>query len=492
MAASSFIGTFVEVQLSHGADLFGFITAVDPVAQTLSFRDPHTGHISTLSKGDIVNLQIKEAPLLDHPLTKDEADKLQAQADFHPAARELSQPPTKPAAAAVDHTIVRPHDEKQVQLKQQPKEKRKQKDKGAHIRSETPTRAAQHGQQQQQRQPNKSERSQEAQHSTCAAAYMKEFDFQANLDQFDKKKIWEEIRNSDKTDPSLLLVSHNRASIPVQLVRGPNGIGPVPIGGHRNGDNVSDSARVSRRQVGGAGVGDGGGARRRNGQEKLGNYEPVLSPSPPPVEERRADADAATSGTNYAFPPMDGHVAGKISARVDSETLRAELRELHFKLTLLQTLSGITIHEQGSSGTRSSNGSDHHQQEQAHRKYQCTVWKDHKAQAEARESGGLEGCLCFSVAATMQHQQKTKRTVASPLSAHTMSTDASSASAASQAQHVAVAIGGFRYLGPIAARSDATIIENMPAKYKQELSLRNETASIFFRRLRQAAFGEAG
>ncbi|KAN0064041.1 hypothetical protein ACQY0O_003647 [Thecaphora frezii] len=55
-----------------------------------------------------------------------------------------------------------------------------------------------------------------------------EFDFGAALAQFDKKKIWDEIRSSDQTDPATLLVSHNRiAGSPTPLARSRNGVGPV-------------------------------------------------------------------------------------------------------------------------------------------------------------------------------------------------------------------------------------------------------------------------
>ncbi|BFZ64302.1 enhancer of mRNA decapping [Saitoella coloradoensis] len=101
-----------------------------------------------------------------------------------------------------------------------------------------------------------------------------DFDFQLALGKFDKKKVFDEIRETDMTDPESLLVAHNRVGprkspAPLRKVRSPANGGPVPVpqgnyhhrdmvlkgGNHRDDwgssteeDTSDDDGRVSRRK----------------------------------------------------------------------------------------------------------------------------------------------------------------------------------------------------------------------------------------------------
>nr|KAJ3420660.1 enhancer of mRNA decapping [Polyrhizophydium stewartii] len=70
----------------------------------------------------------------------------------------------------------------------------------------------------------------------------KDFDFQASLSHFDKRRIFEELRQMDSTSPEARLVSHNRRQdelpppVPAALLgrNGANGSGEAPAAGHKH------------------------------------------------------------------------------------------------------------------------------------------------------------------------------------------------------------------------------------------------------------------
>ncbi|PWZ00495.1 hypothetical protein BCV70DRAFT_199775 [Testicularia cyperi] len=111
------------------------------------------------------------------------------------------------------------------------------------------------------------------------AALTDDFDFSAGLAAFDKKRIWDEIRSADNTDPASLLVSHNRiAGAPGPLIRGPNGVGPA--------NSVSTPDR--------------GRGTQRDGQQKLRPNEMVCSPSP----DRETTPEQATRAMTPPSPSV--------------------------------------------------------------------------------------------------------------------------------------------------------------------------------------------
>ncbi|PWN46736.1 hypothetical protein IE53DRAFT_336543 [Violaceomyces palustris] len=141
----------------------------------------------------------------------------------------------------------------------------------------------------------------------ASLGFEEEFDFGAGLRQFDKKKIWEEIRSSDQTDPSTLLVSHNRISGSAQpLNRGPNSVGPA---------NSTTSSWPA---------GAGGAAGARNGQTKLGPKEMVLSPSPPTKARLEHDSDLESISDLDQSPSK----ANRSSSRSNSKPKQPSVTQL--------------------------------------------------------------------------------------------------------------------------------------------------------------------
>lgn len=161
------------------------------------------------------------------------------------------------------------------------------------------------------------------------ASLSDEFDFSAGLKAFDKKKIWDDIRASDHTDPASLLVSHNRiANGPVELVRGPNGVGPV------NSVSTPDRGRTSV----------------KDGQQKLRPNEMVCSPSPERVPSPTPTPAAVVKETT---PPRAAAAAAAPTSAAGKPTyeqleervrkLEAELALARRRNALLEELAGLGL-----------------------------------------------------------------------------------------------------------------------------------------------------
>ncbi|PWN39535.1 hypothetical protein IE81DRAFT_326420 [Ceraceosorus guamensis] len=139
--------------------------------------------------------------------------------------------------------------------------------------------------------------------------YEEDFDFDKALKSFDKKAVWDQIRASDQTDPSLRLHAHNRATAAAAR----KSSSPVPLSG--SAPDLDALTLSSRGRI----------AAARNPQEKLRADENVLSPSPPPASERLS-SHVNGSGTHGT----DGIVGGRE-------------QEVQGKLELLSALTGIDI-----------------------------------------------------------------------------------------------------------------------------------------------------
>ena len=406
--ASSFLGSLIELQLTSGQTARGVLEGVDPITSTLTIRDANTHASSSFSRSDIANLTMLESQPTQAPATQAQGPPPAAEPAVEAPVASTSYPTEseKPEPSAL------PEPSYDTSSSKKRRERRRKQDAPILEGEEY-------------------HHSPSSNHAQAGPGFDQEFDFDAALGKFDKKKIWEEIRvsfssffssytaksdlccspsqNADKTDPSQLLVSHNRASTPVQLVRGPNGVHVVPVSGDAGAHSSPRPAHQERR-----------------GQQKLGTYEPVLSPSPPPSTAEVPRLRTSTASTD-------------------------ELEDLRIKVGLLEALSGLRVQRSDASASKGSNT------------YRCTLWRDHKVQAEGLQSGGVEGSLRVEVTASLD-------------------------STASARGHV---LQELRYLGPVTSSSDASISEALPQKYKQEMGLRAETASVFMRRLRAAAFPDA-
>ncbi|CDS82200.1 uncharacterized protein SPSC_03020 [Sporisorium scitamineum] len=159
------------------------------------------------------------------------------------------------------------------------------------------------------------------------ASLSEDFDFSAGLKAFDKKKIWDDIRASDHTDPAMLLVSHNRIAKngATELVRGPNGVGPA------NSYSAPDRGRSSV----------------KDGQQKLRPNEMVCSPSPERVP-------SPTPNAALVKPAIESSKPSELSApgngKPTYEQLEERIRKLEAELALarrrnvlLEELAGLGL-----------------------------------------------------------------------------------------------------------------------------------------------------
>ncbi|GAC96192.1 predicted enhancer of mRNA [Pseudozyma hubeiensis SY62] len=169
------------------------------------------------------------------------------------------------------------------------------------------------------------------------ASLSEDFDFTAGLKAFDKKKIWDDIRASDDTDPAALLVSHNRiANGAPDLVRGPNGVGPA------NSYSTPDRGR----------------SNVKDGQQKLRPNEMVCSPSPERASSPTPAAPAVPNAVVQA--PQSAATASLNAGKPTYEQLEDRIRKLEAELALarrrnvlLEELAGLGL------GTRVDAVSDH-------------------------------------------------------------------------------------------------------------------------------------
>lgn len=153
--ASSFVGRLVQITLNFGGStVVGTIVNVDPVTQTLSIRETHSGQVVELTRDRIGGLQLIEQP----PITS---------ASTSVAHQHRPQQPSQPMPDIGQLRVAaspsrQPRQQQQGNAPSVPKSKAKPN--GAEIRD------------------------------APARSYGEDFDFEANLNQFDKKKIWQEIR----------------------------------------------------------------------------------------------------------------------------------------------------------------------------------------------------------------------------------------------------------------------------------------------------------
>ncbi|SNX83107.1 uncharacterized protein MEPE_01813 [Melanopsichium pennsylvanicum] len=164
------------------------------------------------------------------------------------------------------------------------------------------------------------------------APLSEDFDFSAGLKAFDKKKIWDDIRASDHTDPASLLVSHNRiVNRPTALVRGPNGVGPA------NSVPTPDRGRVSV----------------KDGQQKMRPNEMVCSPSPervpspsrtPPLAVKAEQPQSVVAQVEPSYSPKPA--GNKLTCEQLEEKIRkleAELALARRRNKLLEELAGLGL-----------------------------------------------------------------------------------------------------------------------------------------------------
>lgn len=158
--------------------------------------------------------------------------------------------------------------------------------------------------------------------SSPATVPQDDFDFEASARGFDKAKIWSEIRAQDQSDPSALLVSHNRAKAAAAVAAAGES------GGEGGGSQGSYTPLPGSPRV-------GTGLSRQDKMRKLRNDENVLSPSPPESPELKPVA-----------VPKGPEVAAKTSSAAttsgDSD-LQRQLAILQRRAHLLESLSGLSL-----------------------------------------------------------------------------------------------------------------------------------------------------
>lgn len=283
------------------------------------------------------------------------------------------------------------------------------------------------------------------------------------------------------TDPSTLLVSHNRAgpsseaTVP-QLVRGPNGVGPA----------ATPDARSRGR------------TRRNDPQSKLAPNEPVLSPSPPttPRNGERSgahDQDEDDEGDGVSSPTLrvaKMRLAGRKSSvpasspatlgalqtktadgnisemAAELSKLRTELARTQQQAALLEALAGVEVSPAGTGDAQDET------------RWTCTVWDApashaavRRASALAAAKGAANGILDAGNESISKGALRFGLSTSSP----------DSASAAAPAT-----LSRLRYLGPISSRSDPALVARLPLQYARELGLKPESAAVFARRLKDA------
>lgn len=151
--ASSFIGASVHITLTNGEAFNAKILAIDPSTATLTIEHI-TGACSTLQRNELRDVRVINSTMNPSVSTNTNT----ANSSASPALRG-------------GNGLQKPSSEKR---------KNRRKPKGDVTPPKQPT------------------------------VPMEEFDFDKNLRNFDKKKIWEEISHQENTDSSSLLVSINR------------------------------------------------------------------------------------------------------------------------------------------------------------------------------------------------------------------------------------------------------------------------------------------
>lgn len=301
---SSFLGSRVSIQLQIGGQVEGKIVHIDGNTGSLSIEQDVTGARLTITRGQIADLRIlNNAPPPTKTTTSIPSDPAvisyaNATAGTSSSSDARSQTPSKSTPTHHDKPIPTAPAAMQASLSERGTNKKLSK-KGN--RTGTPD-----------IHPVKSTgKSGKGKRSNMNAEsdLEEDFDFDKAMKGFDKKKIWEEIRTSDKSDPSLLLVSHNRK--------------------HTEGSN---------------------------GQEKLAWDEPVLSPGSPPSSSsiNKQNGSNKNKGENSVDmssvqSELDLISGNTLQKDLELSKLRDQVREYQAKVFLLESLSGIDVSASGDS-----------------------------------------------------------------------------------------------------------------------------------------------
>lgn len=290
---SSFLGSKVSIQLQRGGQLEGKIVHIDGNTGSLSIEQDGTRARLTITRGDIADLRILNNAPPQPPTQSDPAVISYANAttgtssssDARSNAPSTSTPkhhgkPIPTAPAAMQASLSGGNVSKKSSTKKN----------GTRTPDVSAGKSA--------GKASKGKRS-----TTNAESDLEEdFDFDKAMKGFDKKKIWEEIRTSDKSDPSLLLVSHNRKM-----------------------------------------------AEGANGQEKLAWDEPVLEPSSPPSSSsinrqngsnKQADHSMSMNNVQSELDQVRGNTLQK---DLELSKLRDQIRDYEARIFLLESLSGIEM-----------------------------------------------------------------------------------------------------------------------------------------------------
>ncbi|ORX52451.1 YjeF N-terminal domain-like protein [Hesseltinella vesiculosa] len=224
--ADSFIGCHVALSLLSGVRLDGCVAHIDPLTQQMTLREvtiyfpgqqqPHQTPIYGVVGKDIADLEILANP----PAINIPSNKTQTTAS--PPARQPPPPTTSQSSTTfVEHTQnghVSPILDQLLldspRASRSPVAPRSR----AKPKPSKSTSAATDRRRNRQRQPEANDWAGE----DVKEYLQEEFDFQANLDMFDKAKVFAEIRESDQTDADTLLVSINRLPKKINLLPSEN------------------------------------------------------------------------------------------------------------------------------------------------------------------------------------------------------------------------------------------------------------------------------
>ena len=164
--SSSFVGTTVRLTPREGAPFFGTILSVHPSTATLSLRRADTSEVVSVRREDLIDVSTVTLQT-PSPATRPELS------DKKKRNRKKSERNGSPAPGAVSKSAP-----ETVSAPTSPPSR-------PSIRSSTPADA-------------------------LSSAADEEFDFVKSAQNFDKKKIWDEIRNQESSSNAQLLVDINR------------------------------------------------------------------------------------------------------------------------------------------------------------------------------------------------------------------------------------------------------------------------------------------
>jgi hypothetical protein len=171
--ASSFLGSLIELQLTSGQTARGVLEGVDPITSTLTIRDANTHASSSFSRSDIANLTMLESQPTQAPATQAQGPPPAAEPAVEAPVASTSYPTEseKPEPSAL------PEPSYDTSSSKKRRERRRKQDAPILEGEEY-------------------HHSPSSNHAQAGPGFDQEFDFDAALGKFDKKKIWEEIRVS--------------------------------------------------------------------------------------------------------------------------------------------------------------------------------------------------------------------------------------------------------------------------------------------------------